>query len=281
LTTGDPGEWDAGALGSMNVVKVGDIYHMYYEAWGVRSEASWNREEYFSLQIGHAISLDGLHWKKDPINPVLPRGAEGEWDHYGTWDPFVIYEDGLYKIWYGGGEHQTCDWGFAVSEDGRKFIKKGQISHLGNVEDVHVVHDLYTDLYHMYYWDRAYEPMGLFHATSPNETDFDFAKAENITIDGENYPGMYKFTHVIREGETWLMFYGNFVRPHCPDGTVRMAVSKDGHQWTSKNQNLIAGHDGEVLMTDDELYLMYYGPQGFFDRKDCDIRVAIYQGKLI
>lgn len=281
LTTGESGEWDAGALGTMNVIKVGDIYHMYYEAWGVRTEAAWAREEYFSLQIGHAVSLDGLYWKKDPANPILPRGTEGEWDHFGTWDPFVIYEDGLYKMWYGGGEDKTCDWGFAISEDGRKFIKKGQISNLGNVEDVHVVHDLGADVYHMYYWDRAYEPMGLFHAISSNETDFDFANAENITIVGESYPGMYKFTHVIQEGETWLMFYGNFVRPHCPDGTVRLATSMDGQYWTSLNRNLIAGHDGEVLKVNDELFLMYFGPQNFFDRKDCDIRVAIYQGKLI
>lgn len=281
LATGGSGEWDAGALGTMNVIKVGDIYHMYYEAWGIRSEAAWNREEYFSLQIGHAISLDGVHWKKDPKNPILPRGAKGEWDHFGTWDPFVIYEDGLFKMWYGGGEGENCDWGFAVSRDGRRFTKKGQISHLGNVEDIHVVHDTNDQRYHVYYWDRAYEPMGLFHAVSPNETDFDFANAENIIIEGEVYPGMYKFTHVIKENDVWFMFYGNFIRPHCPDGTVRLATSKDGYNWTSRKRNLIAGHDGEVLKVEDGLYLMYFGPQNYFDRKDCDIRVALFQGDLI
>ncbi len=34
IKTGAESEWDAGALGSMTVLKVGSIYHMYYEAWG-------------------------------------------------------------------------------------------------------------------------------------------------------------------------------------------------------------------------------------------------------
>ena len=98
LTIGAKGEWDAGALGTMSVVKVADVFHMYYEAWGRRSSATWDEEEYFTLQIGHAVSPDGTHWSKDPSNSVLPRGKDGEWDHHGTWDPFVLYEDNLFKI---------------------------------------------------------------------------------------------------------------------------------------------------------------------------------------
>ncbi|MHC4271060.1 MAG: hypothetical protein ACYST2_01955, partial [Planctomycetota bacterium] len=49
VTMGEKGEWDAGALGSMTVLKVGDTFHMYYESWGVRSEADWDASEYESL----------------------------------------------------------------------------------------------------------------------------------------------------------------------------------------------------------------------------------------
>ena len=45
-------------------------------------------------------------------------------------------------------------------------------------------------------------------------------------------------------------------------------------------KDLLEGHDGEVLKAADGLYLMYYGPQNHFDAKDCDIRVAIYNGHL-
>ena len=56
VTVGESGEWDAGALGTMSVLKVGDVFHMYYEAWGNRSGVAWVMEDYYSLQIGHAKS---------------------------------------------------------------------------------------------------------------------------------------------------------------------------------------------------------------------------------
>ena len=38
IDCGDEGQWDAGALGSMTVLTADDVFHVYYEAWGVRSE---------------------------------------------------------------------------------------------------------------------------------------------------------------------------------------------------------------------------------------------------
>ena len=281
LRPGPKGTWDAGALGSMSVIKVGDTFHMYYEAWGVRTEAAWDASEYESLQIGHATSKDGIHWTKDPHNPVLPRGEEGDFDRTGTWDPFVIYEDGLFKLWYGGGGgSKPCDWAYAVSKDGTHFEKKERLSYIGHVEDCHVVHDTDTGRYLMYYWDRRHEPMGLFLATSPNETDFDFDDAKNLKIENEHYPEMYKFTHVLKDDNGWHMFYADFERPHCPDSFTRYATSNDGIHWTSRNKNLLEGHDGEIFKLANDLYLMYYGPRNHFDAKDCDIRLAVYNGRL-
>jgi len=281
VTVGDQGEWDAGALGSMTVVEVDGLYHMYYEAWGVRSDTTWDADEYASLQIGHAVSIDGVHWAKDPINPVVPRGAQGEWDYTGTWDPYVIHEDGKFKMWYGGGGgNEPCDWAYAESEDGRHFDKKGRISRIEHVEDCHVVHDQVNGRYYMYYWDRRHEPHALFRAESRTEMDFDFDNAQLIKIGGEEYEEKFKFTHVLLEGDEWYMFYGDFLRPHCPESWVRLATSTDGLHWTARNRNLVEGHDGEVLKVDDGLYLMYFGPRNHFDAKDCDIRLAIYAGKL-
>jgi hypothetical protein len=277
LRPGLKGEWDAGALGSMTVLRAGDLFYMYYEAWGVRAQES---ADYNTLQIGRATSQDGVHWTKHPANPVLPKGEGADWDRDGTWDPFVLYEDGVFKMWYGGGMGQHCDWGYAVSTDGVRFIKKGQLSHLGNVEDDHVVHDKQSGRYFMYYWDRKHEPMGLFRAQSPNETNFDFAHASPLTIKGLKYPGMYKFTHVIQDGGLWYMFYGEFVRPGCKGCWSGSAVSNDGLRWTLQNPRLLLCHDAEILKAQDNLYLMFYGPDGYFDQKDCDIRLAIYQGSL-
>ena len=262
----------------MTVIQVGKVCHMYYEAWGDKGTGG---VDYHTLQIGHAVSPDGLHWAKDPANPVLSPEPGSNWDADGVWDPFVIYEDGKFKLWYGGGDTDHCDWAFAVSADGSHFVKKARISHLGNVEDDHVVHDAAKSRYYMYYWDRRRAPLGLMRAESANETDFDFARAATIKIEGEKYPGRYKFSHVFVDGGTWYMYYGNFNPPHCPDGTVRFATSSDGLHWTCRNKNLMKGHDGEVLKLADRLYIMYYGPQGYFDRRDCDIRAAVYAGDLM
>ena len=280
LSPGPPGSWDAGALGTMSVVLVDRVFHLYYEAWGERSDAAWDEEEYFSLQIGHATSVDGIQWTKDPANPVLRRGNPGEFDYRGTWDPFVLFEDGLFKMWYGGGANDYCDWAYATSGDGTVFHKQGQISNLGNVEDIHVVRDVHTGRFHAYYWDRAHEPDALFHVTSPDETSFAFDQAERVTIRGETYPGQYKFPHVVQDGGLWYMFYGDFARPHCASGTVRLATSTDGAHWEQQATDLVAGHDGEALKAGQDHWLMYYGPQGYFDRKDCSINVAEYSGSL-
>lgn len=280
LSPGRDGEWDAGALGSMTVVRVGEVYHMYYEAWGERSAKNWSKEEYDSLQIGHATSRDGIHWVKDFANPVIRRGETGDaWDRDGTWDPFVIHEDGRFKMWYGGG-NKVCDWGYAESTDGTLFRKKGRISKLGKVEDCHVIHDRERGEYQMFFWDRAREPMGLYRASSRNETGFDFNAAIPVRIEGERYPGMYKFTQVFRNEGKWYMLYGDFERPHCPRSTVRLAGSQDGRNWTKFGDNLVEGHDGEIITLSPDLHAVYYGRQGCFDAKGCDIRVALFRGSF-
>ena len=89
LAPGSEGEWDAGAIGSVTVIKVKNKFHMYYEAWGRMGQKA-TRQDYESLQIGHATSADGILWEKDPANPVIKKGKKGEWDEDGTWDAFVI-----------------------------------------------------------------------------------------------------------------------------------------------------------------------------------------------
>ena len=289
LAPGAKGEWDAGALGSMTLLKADDVYHMYYEAWGSLSHDG-GEEEYISLQIGHATSKDGIEWEKDPANPVIPYGAEGEWDRDGTWDPFVIYEDGIFKMWYGGGVGSHCDWGYATSTDGVHFEKKGQISFLGNLEDIHVVHNPGDGRYYLYYWDRAQAPWndvmdsipplpsGLFMAISEDETNFDFENAQRLKVKGQDWP--VKYSHVIREGDEWVMFYGESVTRGNPSSTG-IATSTDLINWTKRVFPVVKGHDAEILKMGEDDWYLYYAPDAYFDMPDCDIRLAVYRGELI
>jgi predicted GH43/DUF377 family glycosyl hydrolase len=267
IEPGKAGEWDSWAVMS---VKVGDTFHLYYEG-GLTGCGD--------LQIGHATSTDGLHWVKDPANPVLRPGRQGEWDEGATWDPFVIYEDGLFKMWYGGEKknHRDFQCGYAVSRDGAHFEKEGKISNFpgGEMADMHVVRDKKGGRCYMYYWDRRFkEAERLRLAVSPNETDFDFDNAAALRIEGER--SGHRYTHVFGEGDTWYMYYGFDGGPHRSG----YAMSRDLLHWKAQNTQLAETEDAEILKVGDELYFMFYCPAGFQDVADCDIRLAILNGSL-
>jgi len=80
------GEWDAGALGSMTVLKVGSVFHIVLEAW----EASEKKGVYRLPDASdrHAVSPDSVQLGERPANPVLRKGTGKDWDKDGTWDPF-------------------------------------------------------------------------------------------------------------------------------------------------------------------------------------------------
>ncbi len=76
------------------------------------------------------------------------------------------------------------------------------------------------------------------------------------------------------------MYFAEFVRPGCKGCWTGYATSTDGLNWQAQNRRLLKGQDGEILKLADDLYLMYYGPDGYSDQKGCDIRLAIYAGRL-
>lgn len=269
IKPGEDGEWDDWAVMSMTVVKVGDTFHLYYE--GGASGCG-------DLQIGHATSNDALQWAKNPANPVLRPGKPGEWDDGATWDPFVLYEDGVFKMWYGGERagHRDFQCGYAISKDGTHFRKKGKISNfpVGDIGDMHVFHDTKASRYYMYYWDRRFKKAdSLQLAQSPNETGFDFDNAVRISIEGER-PG-HRYSHVFKVDDTWYMYYGFERKPR-----MGYATSSDGLRWKARNTKLMGTEDAEILQVDKDLYFMFYCPEGFQDEAGCDIRLAILNGDL-
>ena len=271
ISPGSPGQWDSWGVMSMSVVKIGHIFHLYYEggATGVGD-----------LQIGHVTSTDGLHWIKDPCNPVLRPGRDGQWDDGAVWDPFVLYEDGLFKMWYGGERkgHRSFQCGYAVSEDGTHFVKKGRISNFDTerIADIHVFHDDQSKRFYMYYWNwgqLAKDGERLRLAVSADETSFDFDNSLPVRIEGEQ--AGHQYTQVFKEGQTWYMYYGFETKARAG-----YATSLDGLHWKAQNTMLPGTEDAEVLKVGEKLYFMFYCPEGFQDEAHCDIRLAIYIGNL-
>lgn len=283
-------EYKSKALGSMTVVKVENTFHMYYEAWESFTP--------YKLWICHATSKNGKHWHDDPENPVLswiPKITG-----MGTWDPFVLYENGKFKLWYGIG---YARWGYATSTDGTHFSpvqgKTGAISPKGAFEDDHVAHD--NSQYYMYYYGGQYYPWGLVRVESENKTAFDFQDLQQVRIIGENVP--CKFTTVFKDEGKWYMYYapsidkgwitGKFPsfpgshggNPLFLGGRIGYATTdelkgENGLHWHVQNPAVLAGEDQEVVKVGENLYYMYYCPPNYFDRVGCDIRLAILRGDL-
>jgi hypothetical protein len=182
-------------------------------------------------------------------------------------------------MWYGGERKDIGNYqcGYAVSNDGYNFVKKGKISNFadGQMADMHVVHDEPSGRYYMFYWDRRYKiDKSLRLAVSPNETDFDFDNSSAVRIAGEE--AGHRYTHVFRHGDLWLMYYG------FDGGPPRSgyAISKDLVDWQAGDTDMWETEDAEILLVGHDLFLMFYCPAGMQDEKDCDIRLALRSGPL-
>lgn len=79
VAVGPIGAWDDHGVIVGVVLPVSGLYHLFYTG---ANATSWG--------IGHATSSDGIHWTKDPGNPIL-RNAQS---------PVVLHESGVFKMWW-------------------------------------------------------------------------------------------------------------------------------------------------------------------------------------
>jgi predicted GH43/DUF377 family glycosyl hydrolase len=93
LELGAPGEWDGGTIILPEVIVETDTFHMFYT--GVITPFS------SAPSIGYASSSDGLTWTKNIDNPVLVGDGTG-FDAYYVASPAMIYENGLWIMYYAG-----------------------------------------------------------------------------------------------------------------------------------------------------------------------------------
>lgn len=97
------------------VIKVDGIYKMWYT--GQARGHSY---------IGYAESVDGIHFERQSDEPVLI--PEQPWEDASVMNPCVIYEEGVYKMWYSAGEtYEPNVLCYATSEDGINW-KKSRIN---------------------------------------------------------------------------------------------------------------------------------------------------------
>ncbi|WP_448664033.1 hypothetical protein ACG3SL_04950 [Sphingomonas sp. CJ20] len=90
----DGAEWERGGLYKPYLVKVGDVFHLYYNA--KTTGTPWTE------QTGLAISKDLKTWHRHPANPLIRNGPEGAPDFRFASDPVVVSHRGQWGIIYFG-----------------------------------------------------------------------------------------------------------------------------------------------------------------------------------
>ena len=97
------------------VIKVGDVYKMWYTG----------QARGFSF-IGYAESKDGVRFERVGAEPVMV--PEYPWEKESVMNPCVIYDEGMYRMWYSAGEtYEPNVNAYAESADGINW-KKSKIN---------------------------------------------------------------------------------------------------------------------------------------------------------
>jgi predicted GH43/DUF377 family glycosyl hydrolase len=158
-----------------------------------------------------ATSDDGIHWELH--GEVISTGKLGSWDSLKVGRPSVIYEDGIFKVWFDGTEadpdnrdkmrHGTGRHvGFARSSDGINFDKEPEPIYMnsGAVDVAHVGNE-YIMLFE--------SQQGTHWAVGKTETQFEY-KGLLIPKSGESYDryGHVTPTLLMEEGKWTAVYYG-------------------------------------------------------------------------
>jgi len=96
---------DQGVILTKEVGKFDEKALQYSSFWwnqGVWFIFYMGADAYWARRIGMARSLDGWSWSKYKLNPVIARGATGEWDDDRVAKPSLLMIDRTFYLYYSG-----------------------------------------------------------------------------------------------------------------------------------------------------------------------------------
>jgi len=200
LPPGDSGTWDSKVRDTPCVIKDSFGYKLWYTG---ADHIGPPYDDSLTLVIGFATSNDGINWDAWQ-EPVLLKGPPGSWDSKWIESPAVIYEDGIYKMWYTGvSENGIVQIGYATSTNGWDWEKDTsnpvlQVGDPGSGEDfmVGVCSVIKRDtFYEMWYagvsfadisYNDTIDTVNIGYATSVNGVEW--SKYENNPVLTTYYP---------------------------------------------------------------------------------------------
>ncbi len=232
--------WDYKVAGMPSVLIVDNTYYMWYAG---KSPAPVGG-------IGFASSSDGIDWAMHIGNPVLVHEPFGGWNEATVYEPNVIHDGSLFRMWYTSSDdpllpgpihihHATSPDGLIWSKDSvnNPVLSPGPN---GSWDDVFVDSHciiLVDSIYHMWYAGADGNYVRIGHATSPDGVTWT-KNAKNPVlktgISGNwDYPRV-EAPNVIFDGKTFHMWYSG---GEHSDGQIGYATSEDGVSWTKHAGN--------------------------------------------
>jgi len=217
---------------------------------------------------------DGI-WRKHTGNPVL--SSSEPWEARAICEPTVLYEDGVYKMWYMGCATSTgtnAALGYATSANGLDWTKSPDNPILKDPTEA-VIRTTVVKSQGTYYlfasdyqWNNA--PGNIRRWTSGDGIHWtDKTIVLRPTQSWENH--FHNIDIAIDEQGTWHMLY-------TTDGPMGYAHSTDGLNWTKHAQPVITGFyggDPYLAKIGDTFYVWHSqasdGELLIYGRKSCDM----------
>jgi predicted GH43/DUF377 family glycosyl hydrolase len=240
LDVGSPGSWD-------------DQWAMPIESFGCRTHSGCGTPAgrvplASSGSATHGRPINGLSWTKHPSPVITPTQA---WETQYVWQPYVIRDSSLYKMWYNGGSGGGAGGiGYAWSTNGIEWTKYAGNPVVSpgpstwdaeNIEVPCVLTDG-TSGFKMWYEGVPFglDTVRVGYATATSETTW--TKANNINPLLSPTPGTWEPTwlrspRVLFNGVTYQMWYSAGPPYNTNNRGIGYATSLDGIGWERSSAN--------------------------------------------
>ena len=268
----------------------GEENHFYAASMMIGDDGEfliWGKSEVHKVH-GNSIWLvttpNNLGWERvgEPENPVLKgTGVQGDFDSDGTVVPTVYREDGTYYMFYLGNQrNQKFSLGWATSQDGRSFKRRGLLAdphdYRGHVPEAVWISratlvraELGTIIffgvgsdYDLRILSSPLGPLGMPNPILSPEVVFEAEGDEHRVFQPQVF---------WRNGRFWMLYTADIGEKDRYDWEIRLATSLDGKQWVRHGTVIAAdtAYDSRraytpwLMQRPDGCWWLYYSSMGW------------------